>query len=230
MHQRPPRRVRSIGKACRTIYRVRRKSSRTCRPPGKHRRAGASSARSQHAPILYAHLHVAMAASVCPPPSAALADVGVVSGGLLARVLEALCALALRPTWRRRWLVAGSALVALLALAAFALQLGALDASGLVAARDARRDIVAALAAVAAFEGLHAFAMADGGVLRGPCLGRTVAPVPMPLRCSCCAAPPWPRWCWRRWPRWWCRGCRSGWINPAAGTAFAADRLNGIRR
>ena len=74
--------------------------------------------------------------------------------------------------------MAGSALVALLALAAFALQLGALDASGLVAARDARRDIVAALAALAAlatFEGLHAFAMADGSVLRGPCLGRTVA-------------------------------------------------------
>ena len=116
-----------------------------------------------------------MAASVCPQPGAALADVGVVSGGVLKGVLAALCALALRPTWRRRWLLAGSALVALLALAAFALQLGALDASGLVAARDARRDIVAALAALATFEGLHAFAMADGGVLRGPCLGRTVA-------------------------------------------------------
>lgn len=108
--------------------------------------------------------------SVCPPArgdggpclpvagrSVGLANVGAVSDGMLARVLAALWALALRPTWRRRWLADSSALTALLALAAFALQLGALDASGLVAARDASSATMAAMAACA---GLPAVAVA----------------------------------------------------------------------
>ena len=99
--------------------------------------------------LLYAHLHVALAAAVCPPPGALLPAGPGVLASLASWALAALLA-ALRP---RRTTLAGAGLLAALG---FAAGLAAQQAAGLAPARDAWSATVAALLGL---EGVHAAAV-----------------------------------------------------------------------
>lgn len=107
--------------------------------------------------VLYAHLHVAMAASVCPPPGAALPSTGTATGVLLLWALAVAAAeraaRRLQAQQRQRrvqhmLLLAGAA-----AAAAFGLDLLGQWQAGLLPQRDAWSATVAALLACS---GLHA--------------------------------------------------------------------------
>jgi cytochrome c oxidase subunit I+III len=99
--------------------------------------------------LLWAHLHLALAAPVCPPPGAALPPAAAAWGVPLLWALAAV--LAGRATWPA-W-AAGAAC----ALAAFALDLGGQWAAGLSPRADGWS---ASVAALLAYGGLHALLVA----------------------------------------------------------------------